>query len=141
MPYTEDQRAVLRALNHPKFDWRTIDGIMKSTGFSRARVLELIQELGDVVVKSEIPRDDGKDLYQLDLEELELDETEAAILGAIRRQGCIGLGPRTDIPDVFRLDTDMAAIREVAEKLAGVGLLNLGTKEEKGMELLVMTIA
>lgn len=52
---------VVRALEHPKYDWRTIPGMVAETRLSPERVAEILAELGNRIVKTSAK--DGSSLY------------------------------------------------------------------------------
>lgn len=59
-PATE---AIIRALEDPQYDWRTIDGISADTGLPQNDVLQHIVGLADVVIESTIPDKKGRSLF------------------------------------------------------------------------------
>jgi len=56
---------VLRALNNPQYDWRTVDGIAKEAGLEVAEVMSILRQLAaqNLVVKSALPSKEGLELY------------------------------------------------------------------------------
>lgn len=61
----EEERKVLEALEDYKWDFRTIEGIVRATGLSKNKVREIIQKHGDCILKSSIPDQQGRELYTL----------------------------------------------------------------------------
>lgn len=59
----EQQDFVIKSLENPKYQWRTISGISKETGLSQDIIIEVISQNGDLVVKSSVPSKDGQELY------------------------------------------------------------------------------
>lgn len=62
----ENGQRVVRALENPQYDWRTIDGISEETGLDRWTVASIIQFLPNVnveVVQSSIPDKRGRPLF------------------------------------------------------------------------------
>ena len=59
----DQQAKVIKALENPKYDWRTIDGIVKDTGLSKEAVIEILRTLEELVIRSSIPAKDGRLLY------------------------------------------------------------------------------
>lgn len=56
-------RAVLKALEDPRWDWRTVDGVAQETGLSEDEVLEIIESSPDEVLRSRTPDNRGRALY------------------------------------------------------------------------------
>ena len=54
---------VVAALEDPRYDWRTLDGVSEQTGLLRAQVRRIVENLGDLVVRSSIPDEEGRALY------------------------------------------------------------------------------
>jgi len=65
--YTLDERGreVVRALENPKYDWRTIDGIAEETGIDPFQVSQILRFLPNVVdiVQSSVPDKFGRPLF------------------------------------------------------------------------------
>ena len=57
------QTLVIAALEDDRYDWRTLDGIAEQTALLRAQVRRIIEGLGNTVVRSSIPDEDGRSLY------------------------------------------------------------------------------
>jgi hypothetical protein len=60
-----DWRRVRRALDDPKWDFRTIDGISRDAGLAKERVRDLIERHRDEVRLSRLRDANGRDLYTL----------------------------------------------------------------------------
>jgi hypothetical protein len=58
-----NEEKVLRALENPQFDWRTIEGISKETGLAVEAIRMALENLKDIVIRSSIPASDGRSLY------------------------------------------------------------------------------
>lgn len=54
---------VLQALNDPKWDFRTVDGICRSTGLAREVVVDVVSSNPASVRPSLVPSPDGRTLY------------------------------------------------------------------------------
>lgn len=68
MPYGLDANAqkVVRALENPKYNWRTIDGIAQETGiepYQVANILRFLPSAGIDLVQSSVPDKQGRALY------------------------------------------------------------------------------
>lgn len=59
----EQTHEVIKALENPKYEWRTNSGIAKDTGLDPEVVLQAISELADQVVRSSILSTDGRELF------------------------------------------------------------------------------
>jgi hypothetical protein len=61
----ENGQRVVRALENPKWDWRTIEGISEETGISPQQVASIIRYLPNVVdvVQSSVPDIKGRPLF------------------------------------------------------------------------------
>lgn len=59
----EIRQRVIAALENPKFQWRTVDGIAKELGLPKATVQGTIDVLGELVIRSSVPDDHGRPLY------------------------------------------------------------------------------
>ena len=58
-------RKVFEALSNPKWDFRTIEGICKSTNLSEPQVMTVLREYPDLVRTSAMPDKYGNTLYTL----------------------------------------------------------------------------
>jgi hypothetical protein len=54
---------VIRALEDPRYEWRTIDGVSEQTGIPAPKVQEMLENLQQYVVRSSIPDESGRNLY------------------------------------------------------------------------------
>lgn len=61
----EEEKKVLEALEDSKWDFRTIEGIVRATELSKNKVREIIQKQGGYILKSSIPDQQGQELYTL----------------------------------------------------------------------------
>lgn len=59
----DDKETVLAALADPKFEWRTVDGVSRDTQLEPQRVLQVIEAMPDLVIRSRIPDAKGRPLY------------------------------------------------------------------------------
>jgi hypothetical protein len=59
------ERKVFEALSNPKWDFRTIEGIRKSTNLSEAQVVSVLHKYPNLVRKSAVPDKYGNTLYTL----------------------------------------------------------------------------
>ncbi len=59
----DDRQRVLVALSNPSYSWRTSEGVSRETGLDPARVLQIIEGMPDLVIKSRIPDAQGRALY------------------------------------------------------------------------------
>ena len=61
----DDGHKVVRALENPKWDWRTIEGISEETGIDRQKVAMILAFLPNLVdaVQSSVPDKRGRTLY------------------------------------------------------------------------------
>jgi hypothetical protein len=60
---SEQVHAVIRALESPRYQWRTIRGIAEETNIPAETILEIISEHSDIIIRSSIPSLKGDDLY------------------------------------------------------------------------------
>jgi len=58
-----EKERVLAALANPNYSWRTSEGVSKETGLDPTRVLQIIEGMPDLVIKSRIPDAQGRALY------------------------------------------------------------------------------
>ncbi len=71
-----DEQKVIAALADPKWDYRTVDGIYRATGLSRDQIdATLAKYEGQIVRKSSIPDAEGRDLYTLNTDRSETQDT------------------------------------------------------------------
>jgi hypothetical protein len=59
----DDKEQILSALANRSYSWRTVDGISRDTGLNPIRVLQIIEGMPDLVLKSRIPDAQGRALY------------------------------------------------------------------------------
>jgi len=61
----ENGQMVVRALENPEYDWRTVDGISKETGLAPPLVVTILTFLPNVVdvVQSSVPDKQGRLLF------------------------------------------------------------------------------
>ena len=58
-----DWEKIRRALENPKYKWRTLEGIVKETAYPTITIVSSLSAHADQVIKSTIPSTDGHDLY------------------------------------------------------------------------------
>jgi hypothetical protein len=58
---TDLKTAVLKALEDERYDWRTIKGLVKSTGATEQDILSMLNSLADKIVRSQDA--DGRSLF------------------------------------------------------------------------------
>lgn len=64
MHFTNDDSAVvIKALNNPDFEWRTVDGIVRETGLTSETVQQILDDTAGQVVRSAQSDDKGRALY------------------------------------------------------------------------------
>ena len=67
MAYILDEKgqSVVRALENPKWDWRSIDGISEETGIDQHQVASILTLLPNMVdiVQSSVPDKQGRPLF------------------------------------------------------------------------------
>jgi hypothetical protein len=54
---------IVRALEDPRYDWRTIEGVANETSISPATVQEVLENLKQEVLRSSIPDESGRNLF------------------------------------------------------------------------------
>jgi hypothetical protein len=54
---------VVRALEDPKYEWRTVEGVAEQTGLEESNVRETLEELNGEIIRSSIPDESGRNLY------------------------------------------------------------------------------
>ncbi len=57
------EKQVLAALADPRFEWRTVEGVSRDTQVAPDRVLQVIEAMPDLVIRSRIPDAEGRALY------------------------------------------------------------------------------
>ena len=61
-----DRRAVERVINaleDPRHDWRTVEGVAEQTGVTTSIVREILKESEHEIVRSSVPDESGQSLY------------------------------------------------------------------------------
>jgi hypothetical protein len=58
-------RKVFEALADPSWDFRTVEGVARSTGLSLGEVESVLVKYPDLIRRSAIPDREGRDLYTL----------------------------------------------------------------------------
>ncbi len=56
-------QAVVRALENPKYKWRTLGGIIREAGVTRMEAETILDGLGDKIVRSSVPSVRGEPLF------------------------------------------------------------------------------
>jgi hypothetical protein len=54
---------VMDALENEKYDWRTLRGIARETGFSKEKIPGILAQEKDNIIQSPTPSDKGEELY------------------------------------------------------------------------------
>ena len=57
------EKAVLAALENPKYRWRTVRNVAKEVGILPGTVLDVMARNSAIVIKSKVPSASGDDLY------------------------------------------------------------------------------
>ena len=55
---------VMKALDDPRWDWRTAEGIASQTGLAERQVKYLLESMPDLVIRSQSPDTQGRALYK-----------------------------------------------------------------------------
>jgi hypothetical protein len=58
----EEGKQIVRALENPKYDWRTVDGISEETGIEPSKVASFLNP-NPMVVQSSVPDKSGRPLF------------------------------------------------------------------------------
>jgi hypothetical protein len=58
-----NKQKVLRALENPEWEWRTVTGVAAETGLDPEEVVGILEESPDEVIRSEVPDARGRPLY------------------------------------------------------------------------------
>lgn len=58
-----DSAVVLKALEDPRWDWRTVEGVARDTGIPENEVLAIIESSADEVIRSRVRDAQGRTLY------------------------------------------------------------------------------
>ena len=54
---------ILQALEDPRYEWRTIEGVSGQTGIPMTQVSETLESLKEDVVRSSVPDEAGRSLF------------------------------------------------------------------------------
>ncbi len=54
---------VIDALEDPRFDWRTVEGVAEQTGVDPSMVRAILKESEHEIVRSSVPDESGRSLY------------------------------------------------------------------------------
>lgn len=60
---TLDTAVVLKALEDPRWDWRTVQGVARDTGIPENEIFAIIESSPDEVIRSRIRDEQGQALY------------------------------------------------------------------------------
>jgi hypothetical protein len=55
--------AVIRALEDPRYEWRTVEGLAEQTGLSATNLRQILEELNGEIIRSSVPDESGRALY------------------------------------------------------------------------------
>ena len=55
--------AVVRALEDPRYEWRTVEGLAEQTGLSATSLRQVLEELNGEIIRSSVPDESGRALY------------------------------------------------------------------------------
>lgn len=75
------ERKVFQSLSDPAWDFRTIRGIVKSSGLPEAQVRAIIAKRHDLIRRSDIPDRDGGELFTLRMRPIKAAERLALTRG------------------------------------------------------------
>ena len=59
----ELKAVVVRALEDPRYEWRTIDGLAEQTGLPEANLRQALEELNGEIIRSSALDESGRALY------------------------------------------------------------------------------
>lgn len=59
----EPEQQIVGALEDSRYEWRSIEGISNQTGLSQAQVRRILEQMGNAIVRSSVPDDEGRSLY------------------------------------------------------------------------------
>jgi hypothetical protein len=62
-PNLDRRNIVVRALEDPNYEWRTVEGVAEQTGLEEANVRETFEELNGEIIRSSVPDESGRNLY------------------------------------------------------------------------------
>jgi hypothetical protein len=85
-PQTPEEQSVFRALENPKYKWRTIAGISKETNVPPEQVLAIVSRFSDHIAKSAAQSSTGEDLYTLRSKYLREESSIRKLIGAIKNR-------------------------------------------------------
>lgn len=54
---------IINALEDPRYEWRTIDGLAEQIGISPSQIREILEDLKEELVRSSIRDESGRELY------------------------------------------------------------------------------
>jgi len=54
---------VVRALEDPRYEWRTVEGLAEQTGLSATSLRQVLEELNGEIIRSSVPDESGRALY------------------------------------------------------------------------------
>ncbi|MEB3175523.1 MAG: hypothetical protein VKN60_10135 [Cyanobacteriota bacterium] len=60
---SDNQSLIVQALENPRYQWRTIQGLAKELSIPEREVRNYIASHQDIVVQSSVPTQDGSDLF------------------------------------------------------------------------------
>lgn len=87
MAFTNEERVkVIRALENPKYKWRTVHGVSKESGVSVSHVQEIVDKTQGLVVQSSVPSMDGSSLYTTRRHLRQYGSTIERLLGAFKNR-------------------------------------------------------
>jgi hypothetical protein len=62
-PDDTTMRRVIDALEDPRYDWRTVEGVAEQTGVHPSTVRAILKGSEDKIVRSSVPDESGRSLY------------------------------------------------------------------------------
>jgi hypothetical protein len=83
----ENERAVFQALDDPKWDFRTVSGITRTTSIPEENVREIIARYPDLIRKSAVPDHRGQELYTLRSRPISATESAAMMRAFLAKTG------------------------------------------------------
>ena len=81
-----DHELVLKALNNPKYKWRTVPGIAEETSLDPETVTRALEKSRDQVVRSSRYTSDGRELYTARVRFREFASPWTKIRGALKNR-------------------------------------------------------
>jgi hypothetical protein len=85
-PKTPEENAVFRALENPKYKWRTIAGISKETNVPPEQVMDIVTRFKEYIAKSSVQSQAGEDLYTLRSKFIREESSFRKLVGAIKNR-------------------------------------------------------